>query len=118
MASSVSVRLDGVQGLLSKFKALVPKVADGTRKAVRITLLQVETDAKLNCPVDTGRLRSSIHAEEAPNGLSGSVGTNVTYAPAIEFGTGKSRAQPFLFPAFEKNREEFLTNLKLFTKLF
>ena len=49
--------------------------------------LLVENDAKLKCPVDTGQLRSSItHRIE---GTTGIVGTNVEYAPYVEYGTGK-----------------------------
>lgn len=117
-SNNISVRIDGVQGLLSKVKALVPKVREGTRRAVGITLLLIETDAKLFCPVDTGRLRSSIHAEPDSNGLGGTVGTNVEYAETIEFGSRTHRAQPYLFPAFEKNRPAFLANLKANTQLF
>jgi phage gpG-like protein len=49
--------------------------------------LLVENDAKRNCPVDTGRLRQSItHRIEGSTGI---VGTNVEYAPYVEYGTGK-----------------------------
>lgn len=48
--------------------------------------LLVEASAKINCPVDTGLLRSSIthnvYADYAE------VGTNYDYAPYVEFGTG------------------------------
>ena len=48
--------------------------------------LIVENDAKLGCPVDTGVLKSSItHVVEDEVGM---VGTNVEYAPYVEFGTG------------------------------
>lgn len=113
MASNrIEVQITGVGSLKNKLRALFPKAQSEIRKRVAEALLLIETDAKLFAPVDTGRLRSSIHAEFAPNGLSGSVGTNVSYGPAIEFGTGRARAQPFLFPAYEKNRAAFLANLK------
>ena len=53
----------------------------------------LERSAKKNSPVDTGRLRSSISHAEFSTGfpspkLVGIVGTNVTYAPFMEFGTG------------------------------
>lgn len=47
---------------------------------------EVQADAKRNCRVDTGRLRSSITTKQtAPNEVL--VGTNVKYAPDVEFGT-------------------------------
>ena len=46
----------------------------------------VEGDAKRLCPVDTGRLRSSIHTrKEDWNKVI--VGTDVEYAPYVEYGT-------------------------------
>lgn len=63
--------------------------------------LAVERAAKRLCPVDTGRLRSSITHEiqKDGRGLVGVVGTNVSYAAYVEFGTSRMRAQPYLRPA-------------------
>jgi HK97 gp10 family phage protein len=63
--------------------------------------VKVETSAKRLCPVDTGRLRSSITWELGHDdiGLLAIIGTNVEYAPYVEFGTSRMRAQPFLRPA-------------------
>lgn len=60
--------------------------------------------AKRMCPVDTGRLRSSIAEELRTDGrdLSEIVGTDVEYAPYVELGTRRMRAQPFLRPAAEQ----------------
>ena len=113
MASNgVTLSLQGASGLLNKLRLLVPATRAAVRGAVAETALLIESDAKRFAPVDTGRLRSSIHADLAGNGLSATVGTNVSYALFIEFGTRRARAQPFLFPAFEKNRLRFLARLK------
>lgn len=63
--------------------------------------VSVDRAAKGACPVDTGRLRSSINWRLASDsrGLLAIVGTNVEYAPFIEFGTRRMGAQPFLRPA-------------------
>jgi len=45
-------------------------------------------------PVDTGRLKGSIHRLKDGNDYL--VGTNVDYAPYIEFGTANTQAQSFL----------------------
>ena len=59
---------------------------------------QVETAAKRNAPVDTGRLRSSISHELGSSGgdLIANIGTNVFYAPYVEFGTRYMAARAFL----------------------
>lgn len=64
--------------------------------------LRVQNTARQLCPVDTGRLRSSIMAsglERDRRGVYVEVGTNVKYAEAVETGTRHSPAQPFLRPA-------------------
>lgn len=70
--------------------------------------LLIESTAKELCPVDTGRLRASIHYERR----DGTVSSDVVYAPAQEFGTRFHRAQPFLFPAAERWRTSYLNAVK------
>ncbi|MDD5510908.1 MAG: HK97 gp10 family phage protein [Dehalococcoidales bacterium] len=76
--------------------------------------LLVERDAKINAPVDTGRLRASItnRLEVEKDQLIGIVGTNVEYAPYQEFGTSKMPAHPFLYPALEANKSKIKGLLK------
>jgi hypothetical protein len=74
------------------------------KKAVDRTAIAVETDAKNKLKdekhIITNRLRASVHAELEPNRYQGTdglnvnfgkleaiAGTNVSYAPHIEFGT-------------------------------
>lgn len=68
--------------------------------------LKVERMAKRLCPVDTGRLRSSIawRLDKDAVGLSVQIGTNVDYAAAVEFGTLRQHPQPYLRPALEAAR--------------
>lgn len=73
----------------------------------------VNRDAKLLCPVKTGRLRSSIIPAVNEPQLRGQVsaggeamdGTIVKYARFVEQGTRFMEAQPYLIPALEKNRD-------------
>lgn len=78
-----------------------PVARDLSRRAVR-----VDAAAKRLCAVDTGRLRSSINWRLAADarGLLALIGTNVHYAPHVEFGTFRMRAQPFLRPALQAAR--------------
>lgn len=98
--------------------------------------LLVENKAKENCPSKTGYLRRSITHEI--NNNEGIIGTNVEYAPYVEFGTGLfategngrqtpwkyqtadgqwfttkgQHPQPFLGPALENNKNEILQIFK------
>ncbi len=76
--------------------------------------LLVERDAKINAPVDTGRLRASIthRIEKDDEDIVGIVGTNVVYASYQEFGTIHMPAHPFLFPALESNKGKIKELLK------
>ena len=64
--------------------------------------LLVEGDAKLRTPVDTGNLRSSLNHTVEPT--EATVGTNVEYAPYVEFGTVRQAPQPYLRPALDENK--------------
>lgn len=66
-------------------------------RSLEIIGLTAEKYAKEITPVDTGRLRNSITHEV--DGKEVYIGTNVEYAPPVEYGTVKQKAQPFLRPA-------------------
>ena len=55
-------------------------------EALEKACLVVENSAKMKAPVDSGNLRNSI--THVVQGNEGIVGTNVEYAPDVEFGTG------------------------------
>lgn len=129
---------DEVVGALNKLDLIaVARVA----QAVRDTALAVERDAKLLAPVRTGRMRSNIGTQFYENGLAAEVGTNIEYAPPVEFGTGPriirpvraqalrftaggrvvfakrvnhpgTKARPFLFPAWEQQKPEFTRRIQ------
>jgi len=73
--------------------------------------LRIVRSAKQKAPVDTGRLRSSITLEEetVDRFIKVKVGTNVEYAPFVEFGTENQPAQPFLRPAARQVLNRSLT---------
>jgi HK97 gp10 family phage protein len=107
-----SVRIEGMPALR---KALLQVSQEGRKTVQREVLratLAVQRRAKQLCPVDTGRLRNSIAVELEEGGMNGAVGTNVKYAPFVEFGTSRTPAQPYLLPAFEEERAVFIERLK------
>jgi HK97 gp10 family phage protein len=81
-----------------------PDIAVGKFLAKKAVMVQ--SRAKRACPVDTGRLRSSIARDLGGDseGIVARVGTNVEYAPHVEFGTSRQQAQPFLRPALDAVR--------------
>lgn len=81
--------------------------AETAEKALNRACLIVENDAKKRCPVGrTGLLRNSIQhrVEREWQEYAGVVGTNVEYAPYVEFGVGvysangDGRQTPWVYP--------------------
>ena len=79
-------------------------------KGLHMIGLQAERYAKEELTrqgaVDTGRLRASVlNAIEGDDSVV--IGTNVEYAPYIEFGTSKMAARPYLRPAAQNHSDEY-----------
>lgn len=92
--TNISVDITDFLNSLGSYKEEVEK---GLEKVVTYHARQIERNAKINCPVDTGRLRTSISIEFGT--LQAIIGTNVEYAPYVEYGTSKQSGKPFLRPA-------------------
>ena len=107
---------------------------EAIRRALEAVGIQAEGHAKIKCPVDTGRLKGSI-SHQVGSGFDSSVyiGTNVEYAPSVEYGhkqqvgryvpaIGKRLkrafvpAKPFLKPAIEENLDEYKNIFHKFLK--
>ncbi|MCQ2507244.1 MAG: HK97 gp10 family phage protein [Dorea sp.] len=112
----------------------IPETLKEMESAVQRALerigMQAEGYAKAKCPVDTGALRNSITHQIQGHDVY--IGTNMEYAPYIEFGTGihaetggrqtpwtyqdgkgnwhktsGAKAKPFLRPAASKHNNEY-----------
>lgn len=99
--------MKGVERTIADLHKVQGKMNKRAQDVIVNNTMKVEGEAKRRCPVDTGRLRSSIHHEFerlAFSGLivRGRVLTKVHYAPHVEYGTYKMAAQPYMRPAFQK----------------
>lgn len=83
-------------------------------RALEAIGLQAEGYAKLKAPVDTGRLRNSLTHQVEASEEAVYIGTAVEYAPYVEFGTRRSKAQPFLEPAVMDHLDEYEAIAKKF----
>jgi len=131
------IQVFGIDKLIGDLRAYSEKVENGLNNAVKEAALNTETGAKIDCPVDMGILRGSIHTEpfENENGKGWEVSTRVEYAPYVEFGTGAKvsipsgwdeyamqfkgsksvagmNAQPYLIPNFEMQKEQLIAKIK------
>lgn len=84
---------------------IIALAKDAVRVALEAVGLQAEGYAKRYAPVDTGRLRNSI--THTTDDDSAYVGTNVEYAPYVEYGTSKTKQQAFIKPAVQNHINEY-----------
>lgn len=83
----VDVQVKGLESL----KILDPvKARKAIERGMKRSVLVGERQVKLETPVDTGRLRASVtnDVRQQGNDIVGVLGSNVHYAPSMEYGTG------------------------------
>lgn len=132
---------ENIDGLKKTLIHMAENINEKTEIALNKAALRIERDAKQKCPKDTGALRASIGSqiELGQNVVAVTVGTNVPYAPFVEYGTGLfakngdgrkdvpwwymdaegkfhitrgQHPQPFLIPAFLENRDYIIECFK------
>ena len=127
---------------LNKFSVILrelpDEIKDDIRKVVKNSAFNIERNAKSSASVKTGHLRRSISTKMGD--MEATIHTsNLKYAPMVEFGTRPhiiraknkkalywkgakhpvkkvnhpgSKAKPYLIPAFDKEKDQFLEKLK------
>ncbi len=86
---SMEVEIEGLKEAMARIDAGL--VAGPVRAFMSRAAMYIEAEAKKNAPVDTGRLRTSItHEVDTENTVPqwAKVGSNLFYAPYMEYGTG------------------------------
>jgi len=105
----------GVAELVAKLTEMAAKANPAQcRAALMAGAMPIQTVAVQRAPVLTGTLRRSIHTEtaETEDGAVARVGTNVEYAIHQEFGTRRMKAQPYLRPAFDEQKDAALAEIE------
>lgn len=116
MASSFSIDTLELEAFVETLERAAGQVSLEARSAAFKTARKIVRTAKRRVPVRTGRLRSSIAV--SPDTEAGRAGVSIAgvvasapYAGFVEFGTSRMRPRPYLRPAFEKHRPEFIEEL-------
>jgi len=114
MADGVTFNSREVVALQHRLNTSAAQVRARAAVVVRAAGLMVERDAKVACPVDTGYLRSSISSRMSGNATTAraEVSAAANYAIWVEHGTSRMAPQPFLLPAFERNKQPFIEALR------
>lgn len=88
----------------------LPALKDVPTNELRKISNRIRTDARAQAPVDTGRLRDSLHVRSERSrggGVSFTIITYVPYAAYQEFGTSRIPAQAFMGKALAKARARY-----------
>lgn len=125
----VTITITGAAAATAAIQAKVASIKDQANNAVQGAGINTQAYAKQACPVDTGRLRSSIQYTKTSESAC-AVGTAVSYALPVEMGFhtrlehgagGISKhtkgiafvaPRPFLFPSYVRAKRELLAELK------
>lgn len=101
---------DEIRRMANRFAAAPAKATALIRTATVKTTIDTAADARRNAPVDTGYLQSSIATEYefSGEGVTGSVEAGANYAVFVENGTSRMAPQPYMRPAFDKNRKKWI----------
>lgn len=60
----------------------------------------------------TGQTARSINTNISDGGLTAKVGPTTEYAKYVEYGTRYMEAEPFIKPAFDKQKDKFISDMK------
>jgi len=102
----VKMKIDGLEEVARAIQELSEKTIRATKAEIRSVAENTERRSKENLianrSVVTGTLMRSMTTEFLEEGLVAEVGTVTEYAPYVELGTRRSRAKPYLGPAFDE----------------
>jgi HK97 gp10 family phage protein len=87
---SFTFDIGNLSEVLKKLDTLDAKIQQDVKDEVNASALNIQSKAKRLAPVNFGQLRNSIYLKEknVDKGYVFSVGSNASYAPYVEFGTG------------------------------
>jgi HK97 gp10 family phage protein len=90
MADAIFLKINGMDKLFNDLNKLSEKIKTEVALEMNASALNIQNNAKKNAPVNFGVLRNSIELVEELGGgkLIYTVGSKLSYAPYIEFGTG------------------------------
>lgn len=108
------VKMVGVKELKRKLASNAQM--NGVKRIVQKNGAELQAKAQRNTPVDTGNLKRSIMLEIRDNGLTAEVEAETEYAPYVEWGTRFMKAQLFVRPSFNSQKEIFKRDMEKLTR--
>lgn len=91
--------------------ALIAAVEANAQRAPKRVADKIAVSARARVPVDTGYLKSTIESVSVSRAKEAEVRVGAGYAGFVEYGTYKMAAQPFLGPAVDEFKDEFMLDV-------
>jgi HK97 gp10 family phage protein len=105
----VKFEVKGIEEINKAISDLAEKCGTLSKEEIKDVALNTEKRSKENLiankSVVTGTLLRSMTTDFLKGGAEAEVGTVTDYAPYVELGTRRSRAKPYLVPAFEESMQ-------------
>ena len=98
-----SIDMSEVASLAAALGRAGPRARLRGSAALRKVAKDIERDAKILAPVDTGDLENSISTTISDAGMTAEIGPTVDYAIYQELGTSTQPPQAFLGPASDRH---------------
>jgi len=109
MANKIPIKINGLPEALSRLRKYQSRKKKQIKDELMIGAFKIEGGAKDVVPVLTGRLKGSITVDASDLALLvARVGTDVKYAPYVEFGTKFMGARSYLYPSFFSHENEIV----------
>lgn len=106
-------RVEGKDRLIRRIRSIAAGMKRGGDSGASESAERIKDRARALAPVDTGKLRDSIKVEKVATGkYEVGPGDEVDYALFVELGTSRTRAQPYMRPAIEAERAQFVRNVR------
>ncbi len=111
----INTKVTGIEKAIEKIKRYSEEKQKGVKEVIEQTASDIEQSMKDFVPVDSGITQESIRTELSESGLAARIGPKKPKgfkAHWLEFGTVKMSARPFMVPAYEKNKPEYIRRLE------
>ena len=100
----MKINVRGVEAAVSTIERKAQQNMEKLSQTVHDSAIKIQLEAKWLAPVRTGNLMNSI-LYEPQSKLLAYVRASASYSAFVEYGTSKQRAQPYMRPAVEKEKQ-------------
>lgn len=111
----IKVDIKGMDELVGKLNKMNQVMSVRVEEQVTKSGGKIRKSGKARVPVDSGELKKAIRMKRSKDRLSATIGPQgkgAWKAHFIEWGTVEQPAQPYMTPAWEENKNDYLNGMK------